>query len=414
MRTANRVVIATMLLVCVSFAVGAEEPVGNNLSYPASYTVGPADTYGWWPPASPVFRVHYSYGCDLEETIDQFKYPNTSCVLDDETTYLFPEECIEDGAPCAGFTLDQLDLIYWQKVVDVEWSAETISSEPPVVAAYLDWSDNIESNTWTVTSVIRIETQPYSTSIIGFDPTTDECDDPDLCLTGFEMWHASGHGTTEHWGVRVENNHTPFEYESPFSIIHTPRARLNIAKLETTMKECPVPGGSLGDPPPDLDLVWMTELDPNNPQEILYGWWENDGGGIDPCALDDVEQTVELNVGGKWTYGYNWMTKRMDFDVCEALGFEDVEGWWRLTFYTEDGSVDFTAQGQEYWDNPEVIGPPPPIPAEAVAMSDPATDDALYPPKVDTVNNLTYIDFCLSKKGGGGGGGSGGNHGGGT
>jgi len=400
-------VCAIVLLVAAS--VGGEEPMGNNLSYPAVYTAGVADVYEWSPYDPAVLGFHYSYGCDQPEKIDQFNYPNTSCVdeVGSEPDFLSADDCVAAGAPCEGFTADQLDLIYWQKVEQQTWSAETTTAVPPIYAAYLDWSDNIESNTWAVTSVIRVETQPYYSSIPGFDPTFSVCGDLDPCLTGLHMWHASGHGTTERWGVRVDDRnpdlHDPYVYESPFAIIHTSRARLNIAKLETGEAECPKPDDDPV-PSPIPPLTWEVSMDPDG--EILNGWWTNPDGD-DPCTLDDLEQTVELNVGGKWIYGYNWMTKRMDFTSCEADGFE-VGGWWRLTFYTEDRSVDFTGQGEGYWENPDVLEPPPAVKVDGIAEPKSDTDEGpLYPPVVDTSNNLTYIDICLSTKGGGGGGGGG-------
>jgi hypothetical protein len=411
MRTSKLLSVGTMVLLAAA-SVGAEEPMGNNLSYPTVYTAGVEDVYEWSPDHEPVgVGFNYSYGCDRPETVDQFNYPNTSCVDEggSEPEFLSDVECVAPGQPCEDFTVDELDLVYWQKVEQQTWSAETTVAAPPIAAAYLDWSDNIESNTFSVTSVIRIETQPYFTSIVGFDPMIDTCSELDPCLTGLQMWHAAGHGTSELWGVRVDDgnpdDHAPYLYESPFATIHTNRARLNIAKLEMAEAECPVPGE---DPvPPSIPaLTWEVTLDPDG--EIVEGWWVNpEPGGVDPCTLDDLEQTVELNVGGKWTYGYVWMTKRMEFDSCESGGFE-VEGWWRLTFYTEDSSVDFAGQGQEYWENPEVLEPPPVVKVAALAEPESETDEGpMYPPVVDTTYNLTYIDICLTSKGGGGGGGHG-------
>lgn len=402
MSVITRCVVCGMVLLVAAVA-GAQEPVGNNLSYPAVYTSGGAGTFGWYPPDLAIFLDHFSYGCDVPETVDQYSYPNTSCVLDDEVTYLSPEECVASDGPCFPLAVDDLDLIYWQKLEDLTWEADTIVMVPPVAASYLDWSDNLESNTWAVTSVIRIETQPFYQHP-DYEPLNSQwCDDyPDLCMTGFQMWHASGHGPTEHWGVRVAPDVAqPFVYESPFAIIHTSAARLNIAKLEKADKQCPSPSGTPSDPPPDTStLVWNTVQDDTG--RILYGYWTNTDGD-DPCELEDLEQTVELNVGGKWTYGYNWMTKRMDFDDCEAADYEQ-EGWWRLTFYTEDGSVDFGTDSG-YWVGDKLAAPPLP---EAAPQTESDTGDTLYAPEVLTEHNLTYIDICLANKGGGGGGGGGG------
>lgn len=409
MRARNLLVVCGMV-VLVAMVVAADEPLGNHLAYPAVYTVGLPDLFDWAPYDPAEFGVTYSYGCNEPESIDQFNYPNTSCIDEDgsEPRFMDAEECVGAGNPCEGFTAEALDVIYWQKVDGQSWSAETSVQAPPISAAYLDWSDNIESNTWSVTSVIRIETQPFFSSIAGFDPAVSSCDELDPCLMGLQMWHASGHGTSERWGVRVDDsdpaNHAPYVYLSPFAVIHTSRARLNIAKLEQAGVDCPTPGGEPV-PPPILPLEWVVEEDGDG--DILSGWWINPGGE-DPCELDDLEQTVELNVGGKWTYGYVWMTKRMDFTVCEADDFE-VGGWWRLTFYTEDNSVDFTGREDGYWESSAVLEAPPEIKADPLLFSVESEPDegSMYPPMVDSTNNLTYIDICLTTKGGGGGGGHG-------
>ena len=107
--------LVTVLILCgdVGFAakggvpgppVGGETP--NNLSHPAvrADSVITVD-HRWNPPLeAPVLGEHYSYGCDAPETLEQFSYPNTSCVdkLDDPGTYYDAETCTAEGMPCEG------------------------------------------------------------------------------------------------------------------------------------------------------------------------------------------------------------------------------------------------------------------------------------------------------------------------
>jgi hypothetical protein len=382
----------------------AEEGV-NNLSYPAVSNVLTAVAPRWNIPASPVLGVHYSYGCDQPETYDIFSYPNTSCVdeLGSPAVYLSPSQCVEPGAPCEGFSANEISRIYWQKVEANDWWADS-ALETPRTAAYVNWADNLESNTWNERSVIRVETQPYGSLIpwyppsegppvVPFNPSLNTCEqvaaNPDDCRLGFQMWHVSGQGTTEQWGVRASDivPYDPFIYFSPFQIIHTNDARLNLAKIEEASATCPAPGGDAGDPPPDTSgLTWVGDH------------WDG------ACTAEDSPYTVELNVGGKYVYGYNWRMKNVELDSLCGSTWEKT-GWWRLTFYT-GGTVYFDPA------NPIVdVGPPPEVPATASALPPVAAEeeetDTLYTPVVDYTNNLTYLDICVKGKTQGGGGGGG-------
>jgi hypothetical protein len=118
-------------------------------------------------------------------------------------------------------------------------------------------------------------------------------------------------------------------------------------------------------------------------------------------------------------------------------------GYWRLTFYSPPiASVNFTnadapnvappAIPSEVRELPRMVfntalADPPPVPlpdpdavllvngAPVIESEDPTADDRLYKPEVDTANNLTYLDICITgkTKGGGGGGGKPGGGGGG-
>lgn len=388
------------------------ETAGNNLSFPGLQTESANSVAAnWATPAAPVLGVHYSYGCDIPEAVGQFSYPNTSCVDNPENpaVYFTAEACVAPGNPCAGLITADLSRIYWQKVDVNEWWAddEGILGQIPDSAdvAYIDWGDALEVVSWNERSVLRVETQPYGSTIPGFDPEVHICTDPLLCKTGFQMWHVSGQGITEHWGVRATDASVSFNYSTPFQIINTTKARLNLTKLEAGAATCGQPGGNPGDLPPEI------------PAEA---WTGSEWTGT--CTLSDAPYTVETSVGGKYVYGYNWRMKNVELEsICGPTWVKT--GFWRLTFYVPDGAdLNFVSA-----DTPNVAPPAIPaaprtlpldplelaaaLPIMAVAAEeeeDPDADDRLYRPVIDTVNNLSYLDICIVPKSQGGGGGKGG------
>mgnify|MGYP001818120124 CR=1 FL=1 len=392
-------------------------PVGgetaNNLSTPSIQTESANTIEANWAVPAPATRgVHFSYGCDVPETNGQFSYPNTSCVdnLDDPNVYNDAAECTAAGMPCDGLPVSR---IYWQKVDVNEWWADDdgIFGQVPDFAdvAYIDWGDALEAVSWNERAVIRVETQPWGNRIPGFDPTlgatcADSTLDPEAdCKTGFQMWHVSGQGITEHWGVRAsdEDPGQPFAYESPFQIIKTTEARLNLTKMAAGDALCSQPGGNPGDEAPDVGN-WIVDAEGK-------GHWEG------TCTWSDAPYSVETSVGGKYVYGYNWRMKNVDLTTL-CPGWVKT-GFWRLTFYApndvvfSDGSIPTVAPPAV----PAVDPNAPEAALAAVVMSsedeDPDADDRLYIPFVDTTNNLTHLDICIVAKtegGGGGGGGQGG------
>ncbi|MDE3164622.1 MAG: hypothetical protein KGN36_02365 [Acidobacteriota bacterium] len=354
---------------------GETETATNNLSYPAVHTAEASTVRVWNVPAG-VLGVNYSFGCARPETIGTTTYPNTSCV-DDAGNALTAEACTAPPAgKCAGNSLDR---IYWQKVAANDWWAQSSGPLSPVDTHYVDWSDGLESVTWKTSSIIRVETTPF-TQFMG--PS----------LEGYEMWHVFGQGTNEQWGVRATDADTPlpFVYQSPYGIIHTPAARLNIAKLNTSLA-CPVGGPPAGS---GVTLNWTGSS------------WSGPGLAL---QLRDIPYVAELNVGGKYVYGYNWQLRR---DTIEPVS---KAGWWRLTFYTTDNSATFLSTTQVF-PPPATAAPPPFALPRPIAMGVlPAADTgALYQPAVDTAYNLTYLDICVTEGtgSGGGGGGKGGSGGG--
>jgi hypothetical protein len=390
--------------------------VGNNLSLPAVSTESVNSVAVYWnTPETDILGEHYSYGCDQEESSGQFSYPNTSCVdsLDAPTTYYTAASCTSAGYPCEGLPVER---IYWQKVDVNEWWADEDGISPNAeYVDYVDWGDALEAVSWSERSVVRVETQPYSSTIAGFDPSAMSCLEAanaaslvatDVCKIGFKMWHVSGQGITEHWGVRAidADAAVSYNYDSPFQIINTSTAWLNVTKLVPDTAMCPEPGGNPNDPPPPGPFTWNQ----------AGGFWEG------TCEVHDNPYSVEVSVGGKYVYGYNLRMTNVPTEPCAGWA---KTGYYRLTFYDPLLNVNF--------DDPDApnVAPPavpsviralprngnfntvlaPPAPVVVTEEEDPTEDDRLFKPVVDTVNNLTYIDICIvPKPQGGGGGGNGG------
>ena len=356
---------------------GGKKPpveVSNNLSYPiielnstgAIGTIGPAVTS-----VTPgVFNTNFSYGCP--ETDAEAEYPNISCVSSAGVFYdKYSPDC---ETLCGARTIERL---YWQKVPGQKWKSEVIGPRDMESAEYVDWGDALESRTVSATSVARVETMPFSTEATS--------------MKGFEMWHVFGTGKTEMWGARVTDTDTlsHYTYESPYAIIHTGKARLNLAKLSAGAVTCPSTPSMEGSSP--YDGVPSEEDVPD--WDALKKEWSN------ALFTADLPYSAELNIQGKYVYGYNWTLKTFN------AGGYDKAGWWRLTFYADD--VDFT-EGT-------IIGPPA-VPAATANLPlltmaapgdiEPAaeTEGRLYVARVrGDPDNLTFIDVCISAASGGGG-----------
>lgn len=348
------------------------EAAVNNLSYPAVMIGGQTALAEPLLATAHVLGQTYSYGCDKPEVSGTTTYPNTSCVrvVGTSITYLESAACTAaagdttPAGPCEGFPVDR---IYWQKVATSYWKAETTAGGSDLSVDFLDWGDNLESKTWTVTSNIRVETTPFSEG------------DGSL-KRGYQMWHVSGLGTDEQWGIRVPDAEpftAVYAYDSPYSIMYTTEARLNIAKLSKDADVCPT-------------SYTTTSYSPAWDGTQATSKW------VGACTLRDIPFTAELNVGGKYVYGYNWTTRR-DTLTC-AEGPWQMAGWWRLTFYTPN-----TGRGVLFSDAGIPLAPPP-LPASFVSADVVATVTAeadtgpLYRPRIDAVNNLTYIDICIKGK----------------
>jgi hypothetical protein len=389
-----------------------EESAGNRLSYPALLVPGIS--------IEPFFMVEegvlgdtYSYGCEGTETLEQFEYPNISCVDDlaEPTVYYTAEQCMAVGGKCEGKPVDR---VYWQKEELNDWSAQATGVSDleslPVTVRLVDWGDSIEVVNWNESSVLRVETQPFA------DLAQDalaELPEPPLGETqtqvGFAMWHVSGQGITEQWGVRVTEvageQGLPYVYASPYAIINAGTAELYLSKLFREAADdpdyaCPQMGG---DTPP----VYPADY-PFAGRVFTAG-----EGWSSACNLPVVAYTLEQSVSGKFVHGYNWrmreLTNPLPLADCGDTTWQKT-GWWRLTFVPNGDADRMELDANALTAAPELpVAEPSDMFSLLAEESEDDTEGTLYAPVVSADDNLTYIDICIVKKekGGGGGGGKG-------
>lgn len=388
---------------------GGEEGAGNRLSYPAVLIPGLSIT-PFFQVLEGELGVTYSYGCPGTEMLEQFEYPNISCVddLTEPMEYYTAAQCTAVGGKCEGQAVDR---IYWQKEEDNNWSAQATGLDGtgtalPIMVRFVDWGDSIEVVNWNETSVLRVETQPFAD--LSQDPLIElPAGDPQTQV-GFQMWHVSGQGITEQWGVRVTEDAgmqgLPYAYQSPYAIINGGTAELYLSKLfresaDDPTYACPEMGG---DTPPVYPVDY-----PFTGRTFTSGeGWSN------ACNLPAIAYTLEQSVSGKFVHGYNWRMRELSNPLPLALCGDTTwqkTGWWRLTF-VPNGAAEKMAFDANAITSAPVI--PDAVPTDITLLAEEEeeeTEGTLYTPVVDAVDNLTYIDICIVKKlkGGGGGGGGG-------
>jgi hypothetical protein len=301
----------------------------------------------------------------------------------------YDKDSTECQTLCTGQTIERM---YWQKVAGQTWKSEVDGLAASAEAEYVDWGDALESRTSSATSVVRVETMPFEQL-----PSPVVGDDPPPTMRGFDMWHVFGTGKTELWGARVTDTatHQHYMYDGLFAIIHTGQARLNLAKLSEGAPAGGCPSApSIGGFSPydgiDSDGVPTTEEPTPNWNSDTQTW----AGAL---FTADLPYSAELNITGKYVYGYNWNLKTFN------AGGYDKAGWWRLTFYAPD--VDFT--GTTIIGAPAVPVSSPGLPlTTALSEIEPTaeTEGRLYVAWVFDDPDLTFIDVCLNAAKGGGGG----------
>jgi len=353
----------------------------NNLSYPimelnsAGATASDAIT----AVQAGEFGVNFSYGC--VETDPAAEYPNRTCAS--ESGDFYDKADTACTSICEGQPIQRM---YWQKVNGQSWKSQQIGGTPDTpnaLAAYVDWGDALESRTSAETSVIRVETMPF------YDSVTP-------ALKGFDMWHVFGLGKTEMWGARVTDEPSDLQhytYATQYAIVHTSQARLNLAKLNVTAESCPSFASEFGASP--YDGVFGAE----DPMESAPVWDGSTRTWNQAVYTNDMPFSAELNIQGKYVYGYNWQLKTMPVTGAEKAG------WWRVTFYAPDVHFDgLTGVGAPVVPESAPDSEFPLIVPTVLAEddSDTDTDFRLYKAVVSPAYDLTFIDVCISTKKGGG------------
>ncbi|MDT8069136.1 MAG: hypothetical protein ROO76_13305 [Terriglobia bacterium] len=390
------VVFALFFFLCIPAYPQGEPPTSEstmNLSYPANFyvTASQTGTIGDYTLGG-IFPTAMSYGCEVPELIGTTTYPNTSCV----GTEGMPDSYDACLTKCSGLdSAATVERIYWQKDPVNKWQAGYNVSSTALPVNYIDWGDNLEGKTWPV-QVIRVETNTFSLLPVGDSRTR------------MDMWHVFGQGTNELWGLHATDTETPKAYiyldsasavNWPYAVNVTAKARLNITKLESTSSACPVSGTGVSQSPYTPQWIF-------NPTSGTGQW------GTAPVFQFDALYGAELNIKGSYVYGYNWNLRSMNTQGVLK------PGWWRLTFYTSDDSIDFNTWLPSSMELGDTLAPPVDLtttpvedPGDIAALVDAKAEEGgdtglpLYVPIVDKDNNLTYLDVCIKAGNAGGGGG---------
>lgn len=311
---------------------GGGETAATNLSYPASF-------YGKSPLTSTIGAYSLggtlgkgmSYGCLLPEKIGTTTYANTSCVTDNGDGTFTADNLGTCQQKCPNATVER---IYWQKNASNTWvagygtplSADDGTTPLALGGAYIDWADNLETKSWPVQK-IRVEFNAFADNSALTPPAEGT---PNTWLR-FDVWHVFGSGTNELWGAHATDTDpaTPYTYAAwPYAIDVAGDGRLNITKLGKESATCPTTATGTTQSPYEGSkrIKWQVDSTTGN------GQWS--GAAYTSALVNKV--TPELNIKGNYVYGYNWDLKSEP--VPDGVY---NTGWWRLTFYSADKSVDF-------------------------------------------------------------------------
>ena len=155
---------------------GTTEPAGNNLSFPVIWAENTSITLRLEPAGGPKLDGAWWYVWG-EQPIDPSS-PIYSC---DPT--LSTEPCYPAGET-------GVFKAYLQKDANNIWQAYNAPPTSTVVVDDIDWGDNLESSTWSLTSKMRVEVGLYET----FTAPVKE----------YMMRHVSGWGTDEVHGLATD------------------------------------------------------------------------------------------------------------------------------------------------------------------------------------------------------------------
>lgn len=192
------------------------------------------------------------------------------------------------GVVTLGGAFVTLDGVNWYEQQDLynEWQAEWRDGRGAVVdVTEVDWSDNLESNTWNLRSVVRVE---VAMSKALATPAS-----------AYNMKFLYGEGLDEMWGTDGST------FGSASALVYSACARLTMQKLD-------------GDP---ALLAWDPAVHAwtGTDAPILYNSavWQRYGVDGQTNAY-----SAEISVSGRLIYGYNWLVSRLNAGA----------GWYRLTF----------------------------------------------------------------------------------
>jgi hypothetical protein len=260
---------------------GGDTGFGNNLSFPLVYADGygitGAKITGAWPgigPFTPPPAFDYNTGLRplSTETIPTFPYfDNSTAVTINQVTY-FPQATAST----------------WQ----AQWQSNTDNAVLDVV---VDWGDALVSKTYTVNSIVRIETVLYQDASTGF---TDN-------MVAYKMTLLSGSQDTELQGT--DNTTYIIAKRNVFAV----NAHLTIEKLA-------------------LDNTTVEALVYDKSVYGSFGTAEEgggSGGGGGSTGGGSGAYAGELNVGGSVVYGYNFALNK----ITLPTGISKT-GTYRLTF----------------------------------------------------------------------------------
>ncbi len=254
----------------------------------------------------------------------------------------------------SGCTITVSNRVYLQKDPKNTWQAYSVSRAGTTQISHVDFGDNLESVPWRTTSVVRVEVVPFALS----------------AMSGFEMKYVSGQGTDEVWGALTTGNNNTATVETPgYATVQSACMALSLSKLQATPGDIAVlPGTYKWDAGTRL---WTTMTD------------------LPIAQTTKVEPfTGEINVKGRYIFGYNWNMKRQ-----EMVPGVSKDGWWRLTYYSTCSGVspiDFTAS---------TLLVDPTAPPSTESLIAPAAEGTTpnYPrvPVLDVANDIGYIDVYI-------------------
>lgn len=230
---------------------GEETTLGNNLSVPVVFAEG----YG-------ITGVPIATG-DLSST--GLRTPSGA------TYATLPDSFISSTAPTVN--LSNGNTGYCQQT-EHSWMAQWSTGATSAVA---DWGDNLNSQTFTANSIIRVETTLLA-------PTS---------MVGYNMY-LFGTGTR-----KDELQCTDFTNATFTQTVYSVAPRLRIWKVS---------GNGVVPASTEIPLIDL-------PVAAAFG---QDGPGY---------YRAEINVGGKLIYGYNWFLRN--------LNIADKTGWYLISFYLE-------------------------------------------------------------------------------